>query len=531
MPDVTVITVVRNVLRDGRREKFRQCLDSVRAQEGVSIEHLVVDGASDDGTLEFIESYGKSAPSLRVISKPDKGIYDAMNRGVEQAHGKYVIFLNSDDYYHDPAGLCDSFNALERTSCDFSYAPVRVLRAPDDKVIDHPNTCPLAGKIFVNMAFSHQSVMVRREALLSIGGFNLKYRSSADYDAVLRLIFAGRKACCVPRTFVTFRMGGFSSVNQDASQREAGAVFAELYSRYADAKLSPEDGLRILLAAYLPLGLKEHLFPYYVSAFGAGMLAAETDEDAAIPVRLHGLLSFKHRLLPFKKKHSGFAFLMRLLPVMSRHPLWLIEFAMRYRDAVRRIGRQDAAREAFNMMGRRLSAKRRNAAYSRIIKRAAAVRRAGCGDGPVSDVRDALPVHANISPSDFWNVYGIYEDEPWGAWAPRSLLVKTRLPDGFVGKPLSVTLYAGGYVFAESPKRILKIDVNGVALPQVEIDHIEPRRHCFGIPAGAVSSPNVDFRFELDADFVPAELDHSSDVRRLGISFGGLHVAIWKGRP
>lgn len=530
MPDVTVITVVRNVLRAGRREKFRQCLDSVQSQRGVGIEHLIVDGASDDGTREFAESYGKSAPSFRVMSDPDKGIYDAMNRGVGQARGKYVIFLNSDDYYHDQMGLCDSFHALEQTSCDFSYAPIRVLRASDDKVIDHPNTCPLAGKIFVNMAFSHQSVMVRRDALLAIGGFDLKYRSSADYDAVLRLIFAGRKACCVPRTFVTFRMGGFSSVHQDAGQSEVGAIFATLYNQYAHAALTPADGLSIHLSANLPPRLKECLFPYYAAAFGKGIVAAETDEDAGIPARLHGLLAFKHQLLPLKKRHGGLAFLGRIVPVMARHPLWLIQFAFLYRDAVRHIGGTDAAHEAFNVLGRRLSARRRHAIYSRILKKAERVLRTANAADSWSD-GSSLPVHANISPSDFWNVYGIYEDEPWGAWAPRNLLVKTRLPDDFVGKPLSLAVYAGGYVFAESPKRILKIDVNGVPLPQVEIDHIEPRRHCFEIPAGAVSSPDVDFRFELDADFVPAELDHSTDVRRLGISFGGLHVAILKGRP
>ena len=530
MPEVTVITVVRNVLREGRREKFRQCLDSVRSQRGVGIEHLIVDGASDDGTLEFVESYGKSAPALRVISDPDKGIYDAMNRGVGQARGKYVMFLNSDDFYHDQMGLCDSFRALEQTSCDFSYAPIRVLRASDDKVIDHPNTSPLAGKIFVNMAFSHQSIMVRRDALLAIGGFDLKYRSSADYDAVLRLIFAGRKACCVPRSFVTFRMGGFSSVNQDAGQSEVGEIFATLYNQHVHADITPADGLSIHLSANLPPRLKERLFPYYAAAFGKGMVAAETDEDAGIPVRLHELLAFKHKLLPLKKGHGGFAFLGRIVSVMARHPLWLIEFAFLYRDAVQHIGRTDAAHEAFNVLGRRLSARRRHAVYSRILEKAEHILQASNAADSWSG-GSTLPVHTNISPSDFWNVYGIYEDEPWGAWAPRNLLVKTRLPDGFVGKPLSLAVYAGGYVFAESPKRILKIDVNGVPLSQVEIDHIEPRCNCFVIPAGAVSSPNVDFRFELDADFVPAELDHSTDVRRLGISFGGLHVAIWKGRP
>ena len=535
MPDVTVITVVRNVLQAGRREKFRQCLESVRAQQGVGIEHLIVDGASDDGTLEFARAFSPadSAFAFRVISQADKGIYDAMNKGLAEARGEYVIFLNSDDFYHDPSGLAKSFQALERTACDFSYAPIRVLRAADDRPIDHPNCHPRAGRIFVNMQFSHQSVMFRKSALQGIGGFDLGYRSAADYDSLLRLILTGHRACCVPCSFVTFRMGGYSSVNQEASQHEAGSIFAALYNRYAGAGLTDETGRALLLSAYLPYGLKERLFPYYVSAFGEGMLAAETDDAAQIPVRLHGLVAFKHRLLPLKKGMGGAAFFRYALPEAVRHPFWFAEFALRYRGAVRRIGRRDAAREAFNMMGRRLSARRQRALDERVFSRAAMVQmspRAAAGTDAAAASDQALPVHARVVPSDFWNVYGIYEDEPWGAWAPKDLLVKTRLPDGFVGQGLNVALYVGGYVFEESPKRILKIDVNGVPLPQLEIGHIEPRRHELLVPADAVTSPVIRFRFELDADFVPSELGHSTDVRRLGITFGGLAVSLGERR-
>lgn len=525
VPDVTVVTVVFNAFKSGRGEQFRQCLDSVQRQEGVRMEHLVIDGASKDGTVEYLRSYVNRFVRMRVLSKKDNGIYDAMNRGIALARGKYVIFLNSDDYYHDPRGMKDSFAMLEKTFCDFSFAPIRVLREEGDEPMDHPNCHPRVGKIFVNMEFSHQSVMVRRDAMLSIHGFDLRYRSAADYDSVLRLIFTGHRACCVPRSFVTFRMGGFSCVNMAKSQRETGTIFSRLYNRYAGAALTPEDGLRIYLSSCFPLELKERLFSYYVSAFGDSMLTAETDEDGAVPEDLHELIAFKHRLLPLKKAGLGPGALIRhALPMLVRYPLWFVEFSFRYRKALRLIGPMDAARMAFNEMGKRLYEKRRRSVNERVLERAAAVQLAGRpAEAPVS-VHMALPVHTNIAPSDFWNVYGTYEVEPWGVWAARDLLVKVRVPDGYVGNVLAVGLTIGGYVFAESPRRVMSISANGVRLSDVELDHIEPRRHEFEIPADAFKSTLLDLRFSLDADFVPSELGHSTDTRRLGIAFGGLEV-------
>ena len=526
VPDVTVVTVVFNALKSGRGEQFRQCLDSVQAQTGVRLEHLVVDGASKDGTLEFLQSYRNRFIRMRILSKPDKGIYDAMNRGLALARGKYVIFLNSDDYYHDPLGMKESFMRLEKTFCDFSYAPIRVLREENDEPMDHPNSHPRVGKIFVNMEFSHQSVMIRRDAFIALHGFDLRYRSAADYDSVLRLILTGHRACCVPRSFVTFRMGGFSCVNMVKSQRETGTIFSRLYNKYAGASLTREDGLRIYLTGCFPLELKEQLFSYYVSAFGENMLAAETDDDG-VPANLHNLIAFKHRLLPLKKGMSPSSLARCALPAVARHPLWFVEFAFRYRRAIKLIGRKDAARMAFNEMGKRLYERRRRSSDARMLERAAAASdQAGAAPAAPASIDLALPVHTNVAPSDFWNVYGTYEVEPWGVWAGKDMLVKVHVPEEYVGRRLSAGLVVGGYAFAESPRRLLGVTVNGVEMPAVELDHLEPRRHEVEIPADAVKSPLLNFRLSLDADFVPNELGHSTDTRRLGIAFGGLSVAL-----
>ena len=525
--DVTVVTVVFNAIEGGRGEMLRQCLDSVQSQRGVAVEHLIVDGASKDGTVDMVRGYDNRSAGIRLLSAPDSGIYDAMNRGIALARGKYVVFLNSDDFYHDASGLADAVARLERTGCDFSFAPARVLRAEDGRPMDHPNTHPRAGRIFVNMEFSHQSVVAGRDALIAVGGFDLRYRSAADYDLILRLVLSGRRACCVPRSFVTFRMGGFSCVNMAKSQEETGVIFSRLYNQYADAGLTPEDGMRMYLSGRFPLELKERLFPYYVAAFGAGMLAAETDDGDAVPPGLHDLIAFKHGLLPLKKGMSLAALARCALPAVVRHPLWFAEFAVRYRRAAKLSGRRDAARTAFNEMGRRLFERRRRSSDARMLERAAAVSgQAGAALVSPASIDLALPVHTNVTPSDFWNVYGTYEVEPWGVWAGKDMLVKVHVPEEYVGRRLLAGLVVGGYPFAESPRRLLGVTVNGVEMPVVELDHLEPRRHEVEIPADAVKSPLLNFRLSLDADFVPNELGHSTDTRRLGIAFGGLSVAL-----
>ena len=97
IPDVTVVTVCFNPLKDGRKELFRKNLDSVQEQEGVTVEHLIIDGASTDGTLDFLASYNNHNQDIRILSQSDSGIYDAMNRGISLSRGQYITFLNSDD--------------------------------------------------------------------------------------------------------------------------------------------------------------------------------------------------------------------------------------------------------------------------------------------------------------------------------------------------------------------------------------------------------------------------------------------------
>lgn len=206
-PLVTVVTITFNLLKAGRKDNIRQCIESVHAQDYPNVEHIVIDGASTDGTLDLLRPYEKQK-WLSIYSEPDSGIYDAMNKGVAHARGEFIAFLNSDDFWHDPHGISASVEALRREHADFSFAPVYYLNGDDvrEGVLDN-----VIGNFHTRMPCSHQSMFVHRRVFEKIGSFNTDYKSSADFDFVLRMCLSGATFVRVPLNFTSFRHTGLSS--------------------------------------------------------------------------------------------------------------------------------------------------------------------------------------------------------------------------------------------------------------------------------------------------------------------------------
>ena len=242
--DVSVVTVVFNAVNDGRHEMFMQCLESVQMQTGICVEHIIVDGASTDGTLQLAKDFVNENHTMRILSMKDHGIYDAMNRGIALAKGDYIVFLNSDDYYHEADGLKASVDMLRQTGCSFSFAPVRII---NDTLPDNPHANPAEyiNEVFFHSVFSHQSVLVRRNVMLQMHGFDLSYRSAADYDFILRMILTGLRGCYVNRVFVSYRMIGVSSTNLNLSGHETALVYKRLFNQLVGARLTGEEAYRL----------------------------------------------------------------------------------------------------------------------------------------------------------------------------------------------------------------------------------------------------------------------------------------------
>ena len=200
LPLVTVVTITYNLIKDGREKFVRQCIESVKNQTYPNIEHIIIDGASADGTLEIFKDY----PWLQVYSEPDSGIYDAMNKGVSHANGKYIAFLNSDDFWHDNRAVEVSVKALEENNADFSYAPCTYIDKNEDFL---GYWYPTIETFFAWMPFCHQTMFTKTKLVK----FDSKYKSSGDFDFLLKLILDGAKGIYVSLNFTTFRFIGMSS--------------------------------------------------------------------------------------------------------------------------------------------------------------------------------------------------------------------------------------------------------------------------------------------------------------------------------
>lgn len=255
---VTVVTVVFNAVKGGRGEQLRQCLSSVQTQEGVSIEHVIVDGGSQDGTLEILEGMPAGPVPRRIISRPDNGIYHAMNRGIDAARGRAICFLNSDDYFHHPRAMALLSEALEREDADLAYARARVVDR-EEKVVAHAFADASPYQVIMGMPLCHQAMLTSRRALVDLGGFDRRYKSAADYDLFLKLVLSGRKSVRVDQEIVTFRQGGFSEELGDLSKQETGAIYADVFNRYLGTNLTVEEGQQYAFSRRIP----EHVLLRY----------------------------------------------------------------------------------------------------------------------------------------------------------------------------------------------------------------------------------------------------------------------------
>lgn len=252
-PLVTVITITFNCIKYGRKETLIQSIESVQNQDYENFEHIIIDGASSDGTLELLQSY----PHLKVFSEPDNGVYDAFNKGVKRANGKYIVFVNSDDYFSTNKAISLSVDALEKNNADYSYATTYLLDEKNSK--RSTMRVPKIWKSFSKMPFCHQSMFCRVDVLKEIGLFDVNNKITSDYEVYLRLLFGGYKAVEVDEHIVTFRIGGISD-NMEGFKKERCELFKKIYSPFYE--LSDVQIHEIYENSYFPISLAFKLAKY-----------------------------------------------------------------------------------------------------------------------------------------------------------------------------------------------------------------------------------------------------------------------------
>lgn len=193
-------------------------IESVLAQTYKDIEYWIIDGASTDKTVEIAKRYEPQfAGSMRIISEPDKGIYDAMNKGIAMATGDIVGMLNSDDFFTADDALATIAETFDRNDdIDAIYGDIHFINeGHPEKCVRYYSSAPFRlWMLRFGFMPAHPSFYVRRDVYRRCGTFSLDYRIASDYDLLVRLIYKQRiKTKYIKKDFVTMRTGGISTKN------------------------------------------------------------------------------------------------------------------------------------------------------------------------------------------------------------------------------------------------------------------------------------------------------------------------------
>ncbi len=204
---ISVITVCFN-----SAPTIEACIQSVSNQDWPHIEHIVIDGASTDGTLQLLESY-KSHLS-KLVSEPDKGIYDAMNKGLDFASGDVICFLNADDQYATNTVLSQVAQQMAQQDLDALLGDVVFFnpKDPDKTVRRYRSDRFSPDRLAWGWMPSHPALFLKRKIMKQVGYFKTDYRIAGDYEYVVRAFHKKTlKYQHLSEVLVRMQVGGIST--------------------------------------------------------------------------------------------------------------------------------------------------------------------------------------------------------------------------------------------------------------------------------------------------------------------------------
>ena len=203
----SIVTVVRNAAA-----QIGDTLQSVRLQTGVDVEHLVVDGASTDGTLDVIRQHGQHV--ARSVSEPDRGIYDAFNKGLALATGDVIAFLNAGDTYIGDEVLAGIQGQFASHDVDAVFGDVLMVGATDPRrVVRHYRSAYFTPeRLAYGFMPAHPALFLKRSVYERVGGYDASYRQAGDFELCVRVFLKGRIPYMhVPKAMVRMLAGGISN--------------------------------------------------------------------------------------------------------------------------------------------------------------------------------------------------------------------------------------------------------------------------------------------------------------------------------
>ena len=206
---VSIITATYNSVNT-----IEKCMESVLSQSYPNIEYIIIDGKSNDGTLEKIQELSQNASNVVIISEKDKGIYDALNKGIDNSTGDIVGFVHSDDFLADKDCISQIVERFKAFEADGVYGDLHYVSFNDPENIvrnwKSENFTPQL--LRQGWMPAHPTLYLKKELYNQHGRFNLDYKIAADYDFILRIFKESNyNFHYLPKTIVKMRIGGASN--------------------------------------------------------------------------------------------------------------------------------------------------------------------------------------------------------------------------------------------------------------------------------------------------------------------------------
>ncbi|MDO6760256.1 glycosyltransferase family 2 protein [Tamlana sp. 2_MG-2023] len=206
---VSIITATYN-----SADVIEHCMQSVLNQDYPNIEYIIIDGQSKDHTLNIVVEYQKKYPNIKVISEPDSGIYDALNKGIQKATGDVIGFVHSDDFLANSSVISNIVKAFKSQNCDGVYGDLEYVDQQNtNKVIRYWKSCDFDQKLLKKGWMpAHPTLFLKSDIYKKHGIFDLDFKIAADYDFILRVFKNPElRFVYIPEVITKMRVGGASN--------------------------------------------------------------------------------------------------------------------------------------------------------------------------------------------------------------------------------------------------------------------------------------------------------------------------------
>lgn len=203
----SVITVCYN-----SEKTIERAIKSIVNENNSSFEYIIIDGKSNDSTIDIINKYKDKYSNIVFVSEKDKGIYDAMNKGIKLAKGEWILFINSDDWLNSNIlNILENLIKQDKDVSDAIYGNIYRVNSNEDIINEAIPKLDIGEFIRVGMPLFHQAVIIKRSAYINLGMFDISYKVAGDWDFISRMYRKKLKFKYVPITFSYFSVDGISS--------------------------------------------------------------------------------------------------------------------------------------------------------------------------------------------------------------------------------------------------------------------------------------------------------------------------------